>query len=911
MLDNLIELFLADKAGKQIFDSLPIAIYATDNEGRLTYFNSAAVKLSGRVPELNTDQWCVNWKLYYPDGSSMPHDECPMAISLKNGKSMTGVEAIAERPDGERIWFKAYPMPLFNDKGEVIAGINMLVDITAQKEIEKQLRRKKNELADFFDNFTVGLHWVGTDGIVKQANQATLDMLGYTRDEFVGSHIEDCYVEQEVVRDILQKLSTGEELRDYEVRLKCKDGSTRHVLISTSGYYEGGEYVHGWYITIDITRNKQTQGKLRDVTLESDRQRRLFEAVISSTPDLIYVFDLNYRFTFVNDALLDMWGLSLEESIGKSLLEIGYEPWHAEMHESEIDQVIATKQPIQGEVSFPHSKLGRRIYDYIFVPVFDQNGRVEAVAGTTRDITARKQAEEALRKSEEKYRTLFEMMDEGVDIIEMIFDENNKPTDFRYLETNPASDKHSGLRNRKGKKINEILSSGIEEDWLKSFGTVALTGEPVQFEKRVGELQRWFEVSAFRTGRPEERKVAVIYKNINDRKYAQERLKLLNETLEERVQDRTSSLLSYQAQLRLLASQLNKTEENQRHQLATELHDNLGQVLALGKMKLDQLQKNQFSEQTFKEFEELKEIIESALKYTRDLMSDLKPPPSIDDDIPASIDWIADKLEKHGLSVTIEDDKLPKPLDEEVRATVHQCVRELLFNVIKHTSEKKAVVSLRVIEGQLKINVKDEGEGFDTENLEFIPENNGRFGLFNIQERIGLLGGKIDIKSQPGRGTKVTLYIPLAEESKLAGPPGQDIELEQVTKPKSETRIKVLIADDHQMFRKGVRKIIEGELDIMVIDEAADGEEAIKKARETSPDVILMDVNMPRMDGIEATRRITADMPNIRIIGLSLYEEAGVVEEMRKAGASAYLTKTEAFESLIVSIRAEASSSSG
>ncbi|WP_194778378.1 PAS domain-containing sensor histidine kinase [Pararhodonellum marinum] len=139
----------------------------------------------------------------------------------------------------------------------------------------------------------------------------------------------------------------------------------------------------------------------------------LLEAITQSTPDLIYVFDLNHRFIYANKALLSMWGRTWEESIGKNLLEIGYEPWHADMHEKEINEVIATKKNIRGEVSFTHAKLGKRIYDYIFVPVLDTDGNVEAVAGTTRDITehveARKQLEDnhqRYKESEERFRTL-------------------------------------------------------------------------------------------------------------------------------------------------------------------------------------------------------------------------------------------------------------------------------------------------------------------------------------------------------------------------------------------------------------------------------------------------------------------------------------------------------------------------
>ena len=151
---------------------------------------------------------------------------------------------------------------------------------------------------------------------------------------------------------------------------------------------------------------EESEERLRLAKDESERQKRLYEAITRSTPDLIYVFDLEYRFIYANEALLTMWGLTWEQSIGKKLLEVGYEPWHAEMHEREIDHVVATQNPIRGEVSFPHATLGKRIYDYIFVPVFNEKGAVEAVAGTTRDITELKLAEETLKQNEEKLEKL-------------------------------------------------------------------------------------------------------------------------------------------------------------------------------------------------------------------------------------------------------------------------------------------------------------------------------------------------------------------------------------------------------------------------------------------------------------------------------------------------------------------------
>ncbi len=126
------------------------------------------------------------------------------------------------------------------------------------------------------------------------------------------------------------------------------------------------------------------------------RQLRLYQAVLSNTPDLVYIFDLQGRFKYANQALLNMWGRSWDDAIGKNCLELGYEPWHAAMHDREIAEVIKTKKPIRGEVPFAGTN-GRKIYDYIFTPIFDSKGEVEAIAGTTRDVTERKVSEEALR----------------------------------------------------------------------------------------------------------------------------------------------------------------------------------------------------------------------------------------------------------------------------------------------------------------------------------------------------------------------------------------------------------------------------------------------------------------------------------------------------------------------------------
>lgn len=137
----------SERRFREIINALPAAVYTTDAAGRITHFNPAAVALSGRTPELGSDQWCVSWKLHRPDGTPLPHEECPMAVALRERRPVRGEEAIAERPDGTRVWFEASPTPLFDDVGDLVGGINMLVDITGRRRTEQERARLSQRLA--------------------------------------------------------------------------------------------------------------------------------------------------------------------------------------------------------------------------------------------------------------------------------------------------------------------------------------------------------------------------------------------------------------------------------------------------------------------------------------------------------------------------------------------------------------------------------------------------------------------------------------------------------------------------------------------------------------------------------------------------------------------------------------------
>lgn len=200
------------------------------------------------------------------------------------------------------------------------------------------------------------------------------------------------------------------------------DGQLRWVRFQGRAYFdEAGQVVRFTGIAQELTQpveDQQQEATARQqqaaALQQAQRQQQIYAAITASIPDLVYVFDLSYRFTYANQALLDMWGSSWEQSIGKGLLENGYEPWHAQLHEREIDQVVATRQAIRGEVAFPHATLGTRIYDYVFAPVFNERGKVEAVAGTTRDITDLRQAQAHQEESQRQLLGLFEQSPVGL-----------------------------------------------------------------------------------------------------------------------------------------------------------------------------------------------------------------------------------------------------------------------------------------------------------------------------------------------------------------------------------------------------------------------------------------------------------------------------------------------------------------
>ncbi len=210
----------SEKRLHQLLHALPVGVYTTDAAGRITFFNEAAAAMWGRRPELNSEKWCGSWRMYWPDGTALPHDECPMAVAIKERRNLNGggQEAVVERPDGTRVPFMAFPSILRDSTGQVVGAVNMFVDITERKRSEEQIsilareaeHRAKNVLATV--QATVHLSQADTTDGLKHAIEGRIQAL---------ANVHRLFVESRWTGAELHSL-VSQELSPY-----CQDGETR------------------------------------------------------------------------------------------------------------------------------------------------------------------------------------------------------------------------------------------------------------------------------------------------------------------------------------------------------------------------------------------------------------------------------------------------------------------------------------------------------------------------------------------------------------------------------------------------------------------------------------------------------------------------------------------------------------
>ncbi len=246
----------------QLFDSLPVAVYTCDRNGYITSFNQAAVNLWGRKPEIGKDLWCGSWKIFHPNGEPLNLDNCSMARTLKAGIAIEGEEIIIERPDGSRINVQPYPVPTFNEAGELVGAVNTLIDITEQRSGET----KQAMLAAIIESSEDAIVSKTLDGTITSWNKSAAKMFGYSEGEIVGKSIiivipEDRRQEEDV---ILGKIRQGKKVEHYETYRRRKDGTEIAVSLTISPIKnQAGQVIGASKIARDISKQKTNEESLQ------------------------------------------------------------------------------------------------------------------------------------------------------------------------------------------------------------------------------------------------------------------------------------------------------------------------------------------------------------------------------------------------------------------------------------------------------------------------------------------------------------------------------------------------------------------------------------------------------------------------------------------------------------------------
>jgi len=393
----------SDAYFRAMIDALPMAIYTTDVEGRLTYFNPAAVEFSGHAPELGTDKWCVSWKLYYPDGAPMPHDECPMAIAIEEGRTVRGAEAIAERPDGNRIWFEPFPTPLRDGDGRVVGGINMLMDISERKQAEASLRESEKRFRLLLETLPVAAYTCDAEGLITYFNPRAVEVWGRApklndpAEHFCGSfgiyltdgtpvRHDQCFMALAIKED---KAYEG-----CEAVIERPDGSRLTILAHINPIYSvEGKLIGAVNLMVDITERKQAEAAMAQMA-----------AIVESSDDAIISKDLNGVIRSWNKGAEKLFGYTAEEVIGKSVTIL--------IPPERVDEEPKILERIRRGEQVDHYETVRRRKDGSVIdvsltisPIRDKSGKPIGASKIARNISDRKrienEREELLRKESE------------------------------------------------------------------------------------------------------------------------------------------------------------------------------------------------------------------------------------------------------------------------------------------------------------------------------------------------------------------------------------------------------------------------------------------------------------------------------------------------------------------------------
>ncbi len=775
------------------------------------------------------------------------------------------------------------------------------------KQIEGTLRESETRFRLIADAAPVLIWIAGIDMRCTYFNQGWLDFTGRTMEEERGDGwaegVHPDYYER--CLRIYKEAFDRREPFTMEYRLRRADGQYGWIIDQGMPLWGADREFRGYIgACVEITDRRQVEGKLR----ESEARLR---SILNHAPVAIFIKDPAGRYLFMNEECARVLSVNGEQALGHtdrdllpSELAVQFMANDRQVWESER---LLTVEELVTQADGVHTSLVQKFL------LRDSQGQPYALSGIALDITPRLKLEAAIQVSEARLQLAQSAANIGVFDWDISVQKGIWSPELERIYGLPVGGFDGTAEAWRGFVHPDDVDTadmGIQRS-LKDPSTTS------EFEYRILRSDgavRWIYAKAKALCDGEGRAVRMVGVNldITDRKEAQLRLEQSSQQLEAQVEDRTRDLLQSQERLRAMASELNLAEQRERKRLATELHDHLQQMLVVGKLTIGQGKRSASGVPAYETIlNQVDDILSDALVYSRTLVAELSPPVLRDHGLAASLEWLAEYMkEKHEHTVTVlvpddQDFNLP----ENQRVLLFQSVRELLINSAKHAGIGQATLTMEKRMHHICITVKDEGKGFDLAAAAGAPsgEISSKFGLYSIQERMRALGGSFEIQSAPNKGTSAILVLPLAgsvadQGIPIGDSPGSSQRSQADTVPDDPSTIRVLLVDDHVMIRQGLRTMLEAYKDIQVLGEAANGDEAITLAQAIQPDVVLMDINMPKLNGIEATAVIKRNFPYMAIVGLSVNADRENREAMIEAGAATLLTKESPVEELYQAI---------
>ena len=456
---------------------------------------------------------------------------------------------------------------------------------------------------------------------------------------------------------------------------------------------------------------------------------------------------------------------------------------------------------------------------------------------------------------------LINNMREGYAHCKMLY-KGGQPNDFVYLKVNTAFEQITGLKNVEGRNVSDVIP-GIREsspELFDIYGRVAATGTPELFETQVTALEIWFSVSVYST---EKGFFVAVFQDVSERKRTEKELLVMNSQLTHEVAKRTSDLSA-------LTAHVQKITETERAYLARELHDELGSTLVGISMEVGRLRTKITSPEYSHDLSAIKDLVSSASQITRDVVDQLYPTVLDNYGFAAAVEWLLKEYRKHsGILVVLRLPEETITMEQTFSLAAYRITQECLTNIAKHAEASKVQIEIKTSDGFFEMTIHDNGKGLSGK------KKTGGHGVFGMIERARYLGGSMEISSEDGKGTTAHLCLPLNSGM-----------------PKIKKR--VLVVDDHAIIRDALRRLLNDQTDDFSVEgEASDGIAAIEMAVEGIWDIILLDINLPKKDGITVLEEVMAAKPDMCIIMLSSHSEEAYGEIALTKGAACYIEKGE------------------